>query len=294
VAHPQIAAFARLANGGAKPTRAIAGQNTLFSRTIHDMAYDPVHDEILVPSFYAFAILTFRGDATGNVAPVRKIFGPHTRLKNPQAVAVDGVHGEIFVPQGNQVLVFSREADGDVAPIRVVEGPDTGLGAGRVTVDPLHNLMITASASGEARESSFGGPVATDGGGRRRVPAIRIFDRMADGNAKPLRVISGSSARDAWLMTTYPEKGIIFAVVRPGNTGGLEGDISGRYQLDDYVGVWSIFDEGDIAPRFTIGGPNLLLKDARGIAVDPKSKDVMVSDKTLNAVFRFHVPEAFN
>ena len=97
------------------------------------MAYDPVHDEILVPSFYAFAILTFRGDANGNVAPVRKIFGPHTRLKNPQAVAVDGVHGEIFVPQGNQVLVFSREADGDAAPIRVVEGPDTGLGAGRVT-----------------------------------------------------------------------------------------------------------------------------------------------------------------
>jgi hypothetical protein len=44
----------------------------------------------------------------------------------------------------------------------------------------------------------------------------------------------------------------------------------------------------------TIGGPNLLLKDARGIAVDPKSKDVIVSDKTLNAVFRFHVPEAFN
>ena len=43
----------------------------------------------------------------------------------------------------------------------------------------------------------------------------------------------------------------------------------------------------------SIGGPNLLLKDARGIAVDPKSKDVIVSDKTLNAVFRFHVPEAF-
>src|SRR5437879_13431990 len=124
------------------------------------MAYDPVHDEILVPSFYAFAILTFRGDANGNVAPVRKIFGPHTRLKNPQAVAVDGVHGDIFVTQRNQVLVFSREADGDVAPIRVVEGPDTGLGAGRVNVDPLHNLMNTTSAIGEAREASFGGLVA--------------------------------------------------------------------------------------------------------------------------------------
>ena len=291
MAHPQVAAFARLANGGAKPTRAIAGQNTMFTRTIHDMAYDNVHDEILVPSFYAFAILTFRGDANGNVAPVRKIWGPHTRLKNPQAVAVDGVHGEIFVPQGNQVLVFPREADGDVAPIRVVEGPDTGLGAGRVTIDPVHNLLITANAQGEAAEGGGGGGGR---GGGRRVAAIRIFDRLANGNAKPLRVITGEATKDAWLMTMYPEKGVIFAVVRPGNTGGLEGDISGRYLLDDYVGVWSVFDDGNVPPRFTIGGPALLLKDARGIAVDPKSKDVMVSDKTLNAIFRFHVPEAFN
>ena len=280
--HPQIAAFARLANGGAKPVRAIAGQNTLFTRTIHDMAYDPVRDEILVPSFYAFAILTFRGDANGDAAPVRKVFGPSTRLLNPQAVAIDAVHGEIFVPQGNQVLVFPRDTNGYAAPMRVLEGPDTGLGAGRVTIDPVHNLMITASGEG--------------GGGRSNRPAgLRIFDRMAKGNTKPLRFITGPGAKDAWLMTTYPEKGMIFAVVRPGNTGGENGDeIEGRFALEDYVGVWSVFDDGDAPPRLTIGGPNLLLKHARGIAVDPKNKDVIVSDKTLNAVFRFHVPEAFN
>src|SRR5437867_10897590 len=141
------------------------------------MAYDNVHDEILVPSFYAFAILTFRGDANGNVAPVRKIWGPHTRLKNPQAVAVDGVHGEIFVPQGDQVLVFPREADGDVAPIRILEGPDTGLRLGRVTVDPVNNVLVASGGSG-----------------------IRIFDRTASGNTKPRAVIS--SARGG-LMTTY-------------------------------------------------------------------------------------------
>ena len=39
--------------------------------------------------------------------------------------------------------------------------------------------------------------------------------------------------------------------------------------------------------------PNLLLRDGRGIALDTKNKDVIVSDKTLNAVLRFHVPEAF-
>src|SRR5207237_6013257 len=115
-------------------------------------------------------------------------------------------------------LVFPREADGDVAPIRVLEGPDTGLGAGRVTIDPVHNLMITANASGDG-----GGGDEGDGGGRgnaaagqagrgagrpRRVAAIRIFDRMANGNTKPLRVISGEASKDAWLMTIYPEKGI--------------------------------------------------------------------------------------
>jgi hypothetical protein len=155
--------------------------------------------------------------------------------------------------------------------------------------------MITANASGDGGgdDNAGGGRGGRGGGGARRAPAaIRIFDRLANGNAKPLRVITGES-KDAWLMTIYPEKGLIYAVVRPGNTGGLEGDISGRYLLDDYVGVWSVFDDGAVPPRLTIGGPGQLLKDARGIAVDPKSKDVMVSDKTWNAVFRFHVPEAF-
>ena len=59
------------------------------------------------------------------------------------------------------------------------------------------------------------------------------------------------------------------------------------------MGVWSVFDDGDVPPRWTIGGPNLILKDARGIALDPERQDVYVSDKTINALFRFHVPEAF-
>jgi DNA-binding beta-propeller fold protein YncE len=267
VGHPQIAAFARLANGGVKPTRAIAGQNTLFNRTIHDMAYDPVRDEILVPANHAYAILTFRGDANGDTPPVRKIHGPRTQIVNPSAVAIDAVHGEIFVPQNRRVLVFPRDANGDVAPIRVLEGPDTGLvGVQRVTVDPVQNLMM----------------VSTDGG-------IRIYDRTASGNTRPVRFIRVSG--DARLMTTHPPSGMFFAVVRVGENS--DETIEGRFALDDYVGVWSVFDDGDVPARLTIGGPNLLLKDARGIAIDAKNKNVIVSDKTLNAVLTFNVPEAF-
>jgi hypothetical protein len=256
-----------LANGGAKPVRAIAGQQTLFNRTIHDMAYDPVTDEILVPANHAWAILTFRGDANGDVAPVRKILGPKTRILSPQAVAIDAAHGEIFVPQTRSVLVFPRSADGDVAPIRVLEGPDTGLNnVQRVTVDPVHNLMMVSSAGG-----------------------IRIFDRTASGNTRPVRFIKVSG--DVRLMTTHPANSMLFAVVRVGVNSGE--DIEGRFDLDDYVGVWSVFDDGESPARLTIGGPGLILKDARGIALDVKNQNVMVSDKTLNAVLTFHVPEAF-
>ncbi len=232
------------------------------------MAYDPVTDEILVPANHAWAILTFRGDANGDVAPVRKIVGPKTQILSPQAVAIDAVHGEIFVPQNRSVLVFPRNANGDVAPIRVLEGPDTGFAAGiqRVTVDPVHNLMMVSGGGG-----------------------IRIFDRTASGNTKPLRFIKVPG--DVRLMTTHPSNAMFFAVVRVGENSGE--DIQGRFGLDDYVGVWSVFDDGDVPARLTIGGPNLVLKDARGIALDVKNQNVMVSDKTLNAVLTFHVPEAF-
>jgi hypothetical protein len=277
VGHPQIAAFARLANGAIKPTRSIAGQSTLMSRTVHDMAYDPVRDEILVPSHYAMAILTFRGSANGDVPPVRKIFGPKTQLVIPEALALDPVHGEIFVPQGRRVLVFSRDADGDVAPIRILEGPDTQLQASRLAVDPLNNVLVVSGGGG-----------------------IRIYDRTASGNTKPLRFIRTDRS---WLLTTNPERGLIFVAIAGGV--GFQSpnrvipeeralaDLHSRHDSDDYIGVWSIYDDGNAPPRWTIGGPNTVLRDVRGIALDPKNKTVIVSDKTLNAMLTFRVPEVF-
>ena len=192
--HPQIAAFARLAEGSARPTRSIAGQHTQFTRTIHDMAYDPVRDEILVPNFFSFAILTFKGDANGDVAPVRQIIGPRTQLKLPQRLALDAVHGEIFVPQGSSVLVFNRDDNGDVAPKRVLKGPDTRLGASAITIDPVHNLLIVSGGGGGEDGADGGGGGAFAGGGEGGGGGggrILIFDRMASGNTKPLRVLSG-------------------------------------------------------------------------------------------------------
>ena len=230
---------------------------------MHDMAYDPIHDEIVVPQFFAFAILTFSGDADGDVGPIRKIFGPSTQLKNTHAVGIDPVNEEIFVPGrhgDNRVLVFPREADGDVAPIRILEMDRT---PGRVAIDPVRDLLVVSGG-----------------------PSLYIYDRTASGKAQPLNVITvpqDVGRRGTGLMAINSENGMIFVKI----SGG------GRHEALDYVGVWSVYDNGEVPPRFTIGGPNGILKDGRGVALDIENKNVIVTDKTLNAILTFNVPEAF-
>ena len=93
---------------------------------MHDVRYDAVHDEIVVPVPYAQAILTFRGGADGQEGPIRIIQGPKTGDIGSR-LDVDPVHNEIFTNTNDSILVYPREANGDVAPIRVIKGPDTRL-----------------------------------------------------------------------------------------------------------------------------------------------------------------------
>ena len=101
--HPQIAAFARLAGENTPPVRALEGQATLISRTMHGFMYDGAHDEIVVMSPLAQAILMFRGAASGEEPPIRVIQGPHTQIQGTAyganaIVTMDPVNNEIYVP----------------------------------------------------------------------------------------------------------------------------------------------------------------------------------------------------
>ncbi len=273
MAHPQIATFARLADGGAKPVRKIEGQKTLLSRTIHAIAYNEPHDEFYLPVPFPQAILTFRGGANGEEAPIRILQGPLTQLTSPNRLAVDAVHNEIFVPEEDEVLVFPREANGNVAPIRVLKGPDTQLGASAVAVDPVRNLLVVAGSG------RYGG----DEAGSR----FLIFNRTDQGNVKPKAMIGGPKSGFQSLsgpFTVYPPKGWIIA----GDRGEEE-----LASDQSYVGVWSIEDNGDVPPRWRIGGPKGIFQMPRGIALNAKHKELIVTDKRLNAVLTFYFPELF-
>jgi hypothetical protein len=253
--------FARLADGNETRIRAIEGQKTLLGRTMHAIAYDPVHDEIMVPQQFGQGILIFRGSANGEEPPVRVIRGPRTQLIALDRLGVDPINNEIYVPEGEKVLVFPREGNGDVAPTRVLTGPETRIGAARsVAIDTARNLLIIA---GSPRDSAGG----------ERVNELFIFERTASGNAKPLRVITGLGS--SWNVAVYPDGGLIFVVQR------------------GYVGVWHVDDNGRVPPRLTIGGPSGVLQEPRGVTIDPKNRAVIVSDKQLNAVLTFHVPQVF-
>jgi hypothetical protein len=304
VGHPAIAAYARMADGSAKAIRTIAGQNTLITRDIHDMGYDSSRDEIVTMQAQAFAITTFKGDADGDVAPIRTIMGPKTGLLSAKGrLALDSVNHEIFVPDDTKVQVFPQLANGDVAPIRVLEGPNTLLGpngATAATVDPVHNLLIvTGRAYGRQGATPFVADIYIKGKSGLRdgleggsVGQIAIFDRSASGNTKPLRVITGSKtglSSPQTLITTYSPKGWILAAV----WGSEFGEIGTQRSARSFVGVWSIYDDGDVPPRWTIGGPNGFLQQARGVTLDPANKVVIVSDKYHNGVFSFEFPELF-
>ncbi|HJT89135.1 MAG TPA: hypothetical protein VJ732_14810 [Bryobacteraceae bacterium] len=274
MAHPQIAVFARLAEGGAQPVRKVEGQGSLLGRTMHGIVYDSIHDEFTVPQQFGQAILTYRGDASGEERPVRIIQGPHSELDAPEHLDVDPVHNEIFVPtRHGTILVFPRDGQGDVAPIRVLGGPDTMLGSDEpLVVDPVHNLLISGGRAGR---------------GQTR---LLIFNRTDAGNVKPKAVIGGPASHlNAFggPFAVYPPKGEILVSVRgTGPNADMASD-------EAYVGVWSINDNGDVPPRFTIGGPKGMLRMPRGIALDVKHQNMLVSDKRLNAVLTFHFPELF-
>jgi hypothetical protein len=66
-----------------------------------------------------------------------------------------------------------------------------------------------------------------------------------------------------------------------------------REPKNSFVGIWSIRDNGDVPPRWKIGGPRSTLKKPRGVALDPAHKEVIVADMRLNAVLTYFLPELF-
>jgi hypothetical protein len=276
--------FARLANGNVAPKRVIEGQATNLSRTMHGIAYDPVHDEIVIPVALSGAILAFRADAKGETPPVRTIQGTRTRLVRPHTVAVDPVNNEILTadPSMRAIVVFERTANGNVAPKRVISGPRTGLlDIVGLDVDPIRNVIVAASRKGNGEKVG-----------------IFVFDRLAAGDIEPKRFIGGPNSKLAHFrqVTIDPATGNIFLAQQNTRMKQMEAYVldkpregftakenddedddgdSGRLDQMGFIAVYAPDDNGDIPPRAIIKGPGIRLAGAAGVALNPRKMEII-------------------
>jgi hypothetical protein len=309
VSVPRISAFARLANGNVAPDRIIEGQDTNLSRTMHGLAYDPIHDEIIVPVALSGAVLVFKGDARGNEPPVRVIQGLNTRLIRPHTANVDPVSGEILAgdPSARAILVFDRLANGDVKPKRVITGEKTGFREiVGVAADHIANVIVVASRAP-------GGP-----------SGLFVFDRLAEGDVAPKRMITGmlTGALGRFRqLSVDPDRRKIYLAVQalraqeptPQKAADLYTNEASLKKLRareaeekaeppvriprllqaGFIGVWNIDDNGNVAPQMIIRGPETRSVGFAGVAFNPVAGEVYGVSGNLNGFLTYLVPQFF-
>jgi len=271
VNHPQIAVFARSAGENTPYLRSIEGQKSLLGRTMHDLAFDEIHDEIVVTSALAQGILTFRGAANGEEAPIRFIQGDKTRIRGMGGdsavgkVSIDSVHNEILIANGdNTILVFDRLANGNVAPKRILGGPDTQIKLGgasgtAIRVDPVHNLLLV--------------PTGGIAGGK-----VLIFDRTASGNTPPRAIIQGPVAMGNQFEIYAPKLRLV------------------TYPHGSNIEIWNIPLSGvSTEPSKKIPAPlGRGGNTETGIVLDPLHKEVIIATAAGNSIMTFSVPEVYD
>jgi DNA-binding beta-propeller fold protein YncE len=282
------------------PKRVIEGQATNLSRTMHGIAYDSIHDEIVIPVALSGAVLVFKADATGEVPPLRAIQGTRTRLVRPHTVAVDPVNNEILTadPSSRAIFVFDRMANGNVAAKRVITGEKTGLlDIVGLDVDPVRNVIVAASRKGNGDKVG-----------------LFVFDRLANGDVAPKHFIGGPNSKLAHFrqVAIDPATGNIFLAQqntrmkqmeayvldkpREGYKGKEKDDDdddsdSGRLDQMGFIAVYAPDDDGDIPPRAIIKGPGIRLAGAAGVALNPKKKEIITVGG--NGFQTFLLPELF-
>jgi len=290
--------FARLANGNVAPKRVIEGQATNLSRTMHGIAYDALHDEIVIPVALSGAVLVFKADATGEVPPLRAIQGTRTRLVRPHTVAVDPVNNEILTadPSSRAIFVFDRTASGNVAPKRVISGERTGLlDIVGLDVDPIRNVVVAASRKGNGDKVG-----------------LFVFDRLTTGDVPPRQFIGGPNSKLAHFrqVAIDPATGNIFLAQQNTRMKQMEAYVldkpraefkakddddddsdSGRLDQMGFIAVYGPDDDGDIPPRAIIKGPGIRLAGAAGVALNPKKKEIITVGG--NGFQTFLLPEFF-
>jgi 6-phosphogluconolactonase (cycloisomerase 2 family) len=192
-------------------------------------------DEILVSNF-SNAVTVYNRTANGNVAPIRSFSGG---LSNPQGIAVDVAHSEVFIANfslPSSISVYPLGASGSVSPIRSITGDATGLlGTYGLTLDTVHDEIVVTNSSSNS---------------------VAVFSRTANGNVAPTRTISGGSTGLA-----FPGQVVV-------DTAHDELAVANALGASSSITVFARTANGDVAPVRTIIGASTGLSNPQGLTLD--------------------------
>ncbi len=165
-------------------------------------------------------------------------------------IAYDSKHDEVVVPVAlaGAVLTFRGGATGAESPIRVIQGPHTQMVRPHtVAVDETNDEIIVGDSSGRS---------------------LLVFPIEANGDVAPKRVIQG------------PNTGLLFVVgvavdpvhdrIVAASTSTVPGGRSGLF-------IYGRSDQGNVAPRAVIAGPNAGIVRPWQLAMDAPNGRVFVA-----------------
>jgi DNA-binding beta-propeller fold protein YncE len=200
---------------------------------------------------------------------VRQLETPHQSWG--VSVSVPRNEVAVSIQQLHAVVVYTRDAKGLEPPLRRIRGHSTGLADPHgIDIDADRKEIIVANHGNwtELRPYSPYDPLSKDPpsyqAGRFEAPSLRIFPATADGNASPLRTISGDRTGLNWPM-------------------GIEADVA-RDEIvvanygDDSIRFFRRSASGDIAPVRVIKGDRTHIRGPVDVTVDARRNELWVAN----------------
>ena len=299
----QMGASGRAAPDGNSDREAVRQRPPL--RTIKDpyasfsaVAVDPVRDEVIMTDESLFQILVY--DRTTNTPPTarfsepkRSIGGLDTKVDYVCGLYIDPASGDIYAINNDTVdtlVIFDRQAKGNVAPTRELYTPHGTYG---IAVDEgAKEIFLTIEHDS----------------------AVVVFDKSAVKDDPPLRFLQGERTRlaDPHGIALDEEQGLIYVAnfgssqshdpsldnkSRPMYSRG-EGKPnwpltrnsvipgSGRF-TDPSITVYAKDARGNTAPLRVIQGPKAGLNWPTGLAIDPVTHELFVSNDMNDEILVF-------
>ena len=236
---------------------------------IAGVAVDPERKEVYAANNDGGGVVIFGYDQTGAVRPVRGLETPHQSWGLSLSTARDEL--AVSVQQLSGIVFYRRGAQHMDPPLRSLRGYDTGLADPHgVAFDDSRKELVVANHGNwtELRPYSPYDPLATTPQayqpGRFEPPSIRVFAASAEGNAKPLRSITGSQTGLDWPM-------------------GVEIDVQRDEILvanygDNSIHVFRRTAEGDVRPKRVLKGDRTGIVGPVDVKVDAARNEIWVAN----------------